>query len=83
MINLLMRQPAVILENVVVFGAGGLCELLGDGLEEEGDEALRSAYKALGQWEIRHRTTIWAHQNVGQVLVGDVQKFGTVVLGDH
>ena len=73
MINLLVSRSTIVLENVVIFSSGCLCNLLQGGLFHA-SMTTRSSHVAVSGA---------AYQNFGELIIRDVQEFGTVVLGDH
>jgi len=72
MINLLMCNPTIVLQYIVVLGSGGLDERLQYRLHL--GHQLTNGYGL--PW--RRRT----NQNLGKVIIGDISEFLAVILGD-
>ena len=82
MIDDLMRDPAVILQDVVVFGAGGAGDAFRDGLFPPTEHQPRYLQQPAGLFEALKGRGGERYQDLSELLVRDVGQFRAVVFGD-
>ena len=81
--NLLVSDSAVVLEDIIISGTGCLNKLLQGGLREEIKGYQQSVLIQAASFQLSRRVGCLTYQDFGELVIGNVGKFGTVELGNN